>query len=71
MDGENNGKGNVGPVEIQSYLSGVDYPASKQSLVGHAQSQGAPQEVLDILQELDEKEYQSPAEVTQEVGRTE
>ena len=59
------------PAEIQKYLSGVDYPADKEDLLEAARSKDAPEEVLDALAQLGEKEYASPAEVMQEIGKVE
>jgi hypothetical protein len=55
-------------IEVQKYLSGVDYPADKQTLVQHAQEKGAPQEVLDALQSLDDRSYDGPNAVSEEVA---
>ncbi|NIZ92846.1 DUF2795 domain-containing protein [Kineosporiaceae bacterium B12] len=54
----------VSPIDIQKHLSGVEYPASKQALVDHAKESGAPQEVLDALQELGDGDYDAPTAVT-------
>lgn len=59
------------PAEIQQYLSGVDYPVPKAQLLQQADEQGAPRDVKSVLQELPDKEYQSPTDVTKEVGRVE
>ncbi|EKE18824.1 MAG: hypothetical protein ACD_9C00221G0005 [uncultured bacterium] len=58
----------IPPVELQKYLSGVDYPASKDQLIQAAQDNDADQEVFDTLNNLPDKEYESPAEVSMEMG---
>lgn len=40
------------PVQIQKHLKGVDYPASKQELIQHAQQQGADQKIISLLEQL-------------------
>lgn len=59
------------PAEIQKYLGGVDYPAPKEQLVQRAREQNAPEDVCTILDELPNKEYGGPNEVSEEVGRIE
>jgi hypothetical protein len=52
------------PVEVQSYLKGVDYPASREDLVQAARRNGASGEVLQILQRLPGEKLDSPAAVS-------
>ncbi|MBE9201479.1 MULTISPECIES: DUF2795 domain-containing protein [unclassified Nodularia (in: cyanobacteria)] len=57
------------PVEIQKHLKGVDYPASKQELIQHAQKQGADQDLLSILEQLPEnQEYETPTDLNKAIG---
>ncbi|SEI17238.1 MULTISPECIES: DUF2795 domain-containing protein [unclassified Leifsonia] len=55
-------------IDVQKYLSGVDYPASKADLVGAAQGQGAPKEVIDALEGLSDRDFDSPVQVTEGIG---
>ncbi len=57
------------PVDIQKYLAGVDYPATKQDLIDMASDSSAPQEVIETLSGIDEKEYASVDDVSKEVGK--
>jgi hypothetical protein len=57
----------VSPIDIQKHLSGVEYPASKEALVDRAKESGAPQEVVDALQELGDGDYDAPTAVTHAV----
>lgn len=71
--GNNQGKGGAnmggGAVDVQKYLSGADYPATKQDLLDAAGDNDAPQEVMDALDGIPEKEYASPADVSKELGK--
>lgn len=58
----------VNPIQVQKYLKGVDYPASREDLVAHAEDQGADEDVLDLLDQLPEDEYETPAEVSKALG---
>jgi len=53
----------VNPIEVQKHLSGIDYPASKDEVVSVAESNGAPQDVIEALQALDRSEFDGPNEV--------
>ncbi|MBU7586493.1 MAG: DUF2795 domain-containing protein [Nostoc sp. TH1S01] len=57
------------PVEIQKHLKGIDYPASKEELVKHAQKQGADRKVLSLLEKLpDDEEFGNPTDVNKAIG---
>jgi len=58
-----------GEVDIQKYLAGVDYPATKQDLIDIASDNSAPQEVIEVLSGIDEKEYDSVTDVSKEFGK--
>ncbi|MDB5188931.1 MAG: hypothetical protein JWM92_529 [Candidatus Nomurabacteria bacterium] len=51
------------PIEIQSYLKGVAYPATKQELLDKAEENGASGEVTEALNALPDTTYNTPAEV--------
>ncbi|WP_434993930.1 DUF2795 domain-containing protein [Arthrobacter sp. Ld5] len=57
------------PIDIQKALGGVDYPASKEDLVQHAKDKGADRSVLDTLENLPDREFESPAEVNKEAAK--
>ncbi len=59
----------VSAARIQVYLKGIDYPADKNELLDHAEENGAPDQVMDILRQLADKQYTSPADVEKEFGR--
>ena len=59
----------VNPVELQKWLSNVDYPASKQTLIDHARDEGADREVRETLKRLPDEEYGSPNDVSEALGR--
>ncbi len=45
------------PSEVLSHLHGLDYPASKQELIGAAEARGARQEVVEALQVLEQERF--------------
>ena len=63
------GRHMVSPIDIQKALSGMDYPAKKDDVVEHAQSQGGSDEVLEALRGIDDREYEGPSGVSESVFR--
>jgi hypothetical protein len=58
----------VSPIQIQKFLKGVDYPASKSDLLKNADREGADEEVRTTLEQLPDEEYESPADVSEALG---
>jgi hypothetical protein len=56
---------------IERYLKGIRYPAQKEDLVHRAEDNGAPQDVMKVLNNFEDKEYGSTVEVAKEVGKVE
>ena len=57
----------VSPIDIQKALSGMDYPATKDQIVQHAEQHGADKEILDALRKIDDREYEGPSGVSSAV----
>ena len=56
----------VTPVEIQDKLDGIEYPASKQQLINYAENHGENNEgVIEVLDQIPDKTYNSPIDVSQ------
>jgi hypothetical protein len=53
----------VNPIELQKHLKGVDYPASKDDLVSAAESNGAPEEVVNALRSAGQDSFDGPTAV--------
>jgi hypothetical protein len=53
------------PIQIQKYLKGVDYPASKKALIDSARRNGADDNVVASLEQLPDEEFQTPADVSE------
>jgi hypothetical protein len=54
----------VSPIDIQKALGGMDYPASKEEIVKHAQEHGGDAEVIDALKGIEDREYEGPSGVS-------
>lgn len=59
----------VNPIEMQKSLSGLDFPANKEKIVQQAESRGASKEIKEALKRLPEKEYDTPAAISKEIGK--
>jgi len=57
----------ISPTEVQKYLSGIDYPCSKQDLIKHAKGKNAPGEIVGALNGLPDREYMDTPDVTSEL----
>jgi hypothetical protein len=57
----------VSPIDIQKALGGMDYPASKEEIIKHAQENGGSDEVVQALQGIEDREYEGPSGVSESV----
>ncbi len=53
--------------EVQKALKGVDYPASKDDLASHAEGNGADQELVDALRNMNKDSFDGPNAVMKEL----
>ncbi len=58
----------VNPIQLQKYLAGMDYPASKDDVVRRAAENGADDDVRSTLEQLPDVSFDSPAAVSKAVG---
>lgn len=58
----------VNPIQMQKFLSGVDYPAGREDLLAAARSNGATDDVLDVLGDLPDRTFDGPNAVSAEVS---
>ena len=58
----------VNPIELQKHLKGVDYPASKDDLVSAAESNGAPDELIEALRSASQDTFDGPTAVQSAVS---
>jgi len=50
---------------VLSHLKDIDFPASKQDIINHAEDNHAPESVIKILEKIPDKVYNSVAELTE------
>lgn len=59
---------NISPIELQKALSGIDYPADRDDLVQRAKDNRAPDEVVNFLEQIPNRQYDGPSGVSQEIS---
>lgn len=57
------------PIQVEKYLKGIDYPASKSELIDKAEREGADSRVLSTLERLPDKKFDKPTEVSKAIGQ--
>ncbi|MFG3699960.1 DUF2795 domain-containing protein [Micromonospora sp. NPDC047620] len=55
-------------VQLQEYLAGLDYPVSREDLVRWGQENGVSTEMLQMLRSLPREEFDSPAELSEDLN---
>jgi len=67
------GVGGHGPANIMEHLKGIHFPATKPEILRQAKNGPGPDtsDVMEILEQISDQEYESPAEIMKEIGRIE
>ncbi len=65
------GMGGHSPSNIAHHLKGIHYPARRDDIISRARENGAPQEIMDVLQQIPEREYGNMADLMKGVGEVE
>ena len=61
--------GIANPIQVEKFLKGMDYPASKRDLIQTARREGADSKILSTLERLPDRSYQGPTGVAEEIGK--
>ena len=56
-------------MQVQKFLGGLDYPATKQDIVKKAEQEGADENVRSTLEQIGDRNYETPADVSQAIGK--
>ena len=59
--------GNLDVGQLQQYLQGVNFPAQKEEVASNAESNGAPQNIVDGIRNATPNQFNSQDEVLQAV----
>lgn len=58
----------VSPIAVSKAIKGIDFPASKEDLIEHAKQNKADKEVMEILENLPEDDFETVADVEKAYG---
>lgn len=53
---------------VDEFIHDIDFPCSKADLLEYASGNGAPDEIMDILQRFPDKQYASTADLARGAG---
>ncbi len=70
MENQQMGK-HANPIQVEKFLKGMDYPASKEDLLKKAEQQGADDNVLETLKMIPDQIYNSPKDLSRAIGNLE
>ena len=59
--------GNLDIGQLQQYLQGVNFPAQKDEVASNAETNGAPQNIVDGIRNAAQNQFNSQDEVLQAV----
>jgi Protein of unknown function (DUF2795) len=62
---------NVNPVQIEKFLKGIKYPATKMELISCAERNGADNQVREMLERLPEQKYEQSTDVSKAISSIE
>lgn len=65
------GVGGKSPANLQKFLAGVSYPASKRDLMEAAKHNRAPGEIMDLIENMPDQEFGGPQDVQRAYGELE
>ncbi len=58
-----------GTQRVQEYMVALEYPKSKQELIDYAEQEDAPDEVVNALRKIDDRQYTSQAELFEAIKK--
>lgn len=61
--------GQPSPVAVQKALAGIDYPTTRERLSETARAHHADREIVELLDRLPDKHYDSPAAVSKAIAQ--
>jgi hypothetical protein len=65
------GLGGESPANVSAHLKGIDFPAQRDDLLDHAERNGAPREVVDVIGRMPDGKFESMADVMKAYGEAE
>lgn len=60
----------VSASDIERFLKGIRYPASKDKVLTQAKTNKAPEIVMEMLNKFEATEYKGPIDISKEIKRS-
>ncbi len=61
----------VNPIQLERFLKGIDYPATKEDIINTAKKNGADENVIATLEKIEDRTYDGPVGISREIGKFE
>jgi hypothetical protein len=58
------GTGNPSPAAVEKYMNGVQFPTDREGLLSTAKKNGAPSDVMDVIQHFNEGEFRNVTDIS-------
>lgn len=58
-------KNRFSPIEVQQFLKGMSYPASKEELINHARRNRASDGIISMLNSMRTNRFNGPTDVSE------
>lgn len=62
---------NVNPAQMEKFLKGMKYPATKMDIISCADHNGADKQVHELLERLPDQKYEQPTDVSKAISALE
>jgi hypothetical protein len=62
---------NVNPAQMEKFLKGMKYPATKMDIINCADRNGADKQVHELLERLPDQTFEQPTDVSKAISSLE
>jgi hypothetical protein len=62
---------NSNPAQVEKFLKGLNYPASKMEVISCAERNGVDKQTREMLERLPEQKYERATDVSKAIGSLE
>lgn len=62
---------NVNPAQVEKFLKGIKYPATKMDVISCAERNSADKQVIEMLERLPDQKFEQPTDVSKAISSLE
>jgi hypothetical protein len=62
---------NVNPVQVEKFLKGIKYPATKMDVISCAERNGADKHVIELLERMPDQKFEQSTDVSKAISSLE